>query len=212
MITTTALIVSAPFLIAMAMSGRKGEYRYFHNNNNNNNSYRYPGHSHGNSYNRYDNDYYAYQKRRVRGIGKVILCIFMLALITALGWNNEYSYTGTKRFASADPTYFNDPVPAVTSHLETTQNLPPDRYVPESKFLADRVVKPAIEYYIRLSILTNKNEVAAYCKGKAQKGYVVSILEKKSGTIIFLGPYKSRAAIEQINEAEGINGIVETFQ
>jgi len=86
------------------------------------------------------------------------------------------------------------------------QYIPPEEPVVEALILDD-----GGEYYIRVCILTKKDNLNAHCHGLKAAGLRVSTLPTGKNVAVYVGPYKSRAQAERVNENKGLGGVVEAY-
>jgi len=104
------------------------------------------------------------------------------------------------------PTQKSTDAPKQQPGERDVQYIPPEEPVVEALILDD-----GGEYYIRVCILTKKDNLNAHCHGLKAAGLRVSTLPTGKDIAVYVGPYKSRAQAERVNENKGLGGVVEAY-
>lgn len=100
---------------------------------------------------------------------------------------------------------------------DTEPGLNRDIYMPKEGWTADTEAPDqtsaglAHEYYIRVCVLSNPENVDPTCQKLLGRGFSVHTMDKESGTAIYVGPYPTKEQAEQINAINKFAGILEVY-
>jgi len=161
----------------------------------------------------YDEDYYDRDHDRTgrdTGIGVLFIVLVIIGIATASRFdksNANKKEAGKEVFVPNIPSSdTHDPLATIA---DKGKDKIQDRYVPNSDIVAQRAAKT--EYYVRINELAKKDQVDRYCKEMIKKGLLISTLEKKGKTIVYVGPFESQERAEWENKEKGLHGTIESY-
>ncbi len=73
------------------------------------------------------------------------------------------------------------------------------------------VAEPLQDYYIRVCVLTKRDNVSSQCNQLKKAGFTVCTMPKGDDIAVYTGPYQSLEKAQQVNETKALNGIIESY-